>query len=106
MIPDPSPPFEFEPSGAIRDRIALLLTEAAKRGVLDEAAAALHEIVRRLVSSPRDWGDPFRNLRHSKITMFHGFHWDLRCRYGVHDRVPIVFLSRITPLPKNPLFGL
>jgi hypothetical protein len=106
LIPDPSPPFEFEPSGAIRDRIAHLLTEADKRGVLAEAAAAFHQIVRWLIRRPRKWGDPIRNLRHAQVTVYRGIHWDLACQYGVHDRVPIVFLSDIRPLPDNPLYGL
>ena len=105
MIPDPSPPFEFEPSGAIRERFEQLLVAAEARGVLAEAGEAPAEIVRRLVRRPRRWGDPIRHPAHAQLTQYRGVHWNLACYYAVHDRVPIVFLTDITPLEESPLFG-
>jgi hypothetical protein len=105
VIPDPSPPFEFEPSGAIRERIERLLVAADAQGVLAEAGEALVQIVRRLVHRPRRWGDPIRNLAHAHLTQYRGVHWNLACYYAVHNRVPIVFLTDITPLEESPLFG-
>jgi len=46
-----------------------------------------------------------RRYRHAQLTEYRGLHWILLCRYAVHDRVPIVFLTDITPLEENPLFG-
>jgi hypothetical protein len=106
VIPDPSPPFEFELSGAMRERLEHLLAGAAERGVLQDAATALAEILRRLANTPRKWGDPIQNLRHANLTVYRGMHWELRCQYAVHNRVPIVFLTEILPLERNPLFGL
>ena len=106
MIPDPWPPFEFEPSEAIRERLEALLNLAAARGVLGEAADALTEIIRLLVHEPRRWGDPMRGYRHALLTQYRGVHWNVRCQYAVHDRVPIVFLTEITPLPGCPLFDV
>jgi hypothetical protein len=40
------------------------------------------------------------------LTEYHGRHWNLRCKYAVHDRIPIVFLLEITVLEGNPVFGL
>jgi hypothetical protein len=106
MIPDPSPPFEFEPSRAILDRIEALLSAAQVRGVFSEAADAISEITRLLVGEPREWGDPIRKWPHAHLTEYRGIYWNLRCRYGVHDRVPIVFLTEIVPLERCPLFGV
>jgi hypothetical protein len=105
VIPDPSPPFEFQPSEYIKERFRALLEVAAHRGVLSEAASALTEVTRLLIQSPRDWGDPIRHYRGAHLTEYRGLHWNLRCRYAVHDRVPIVFLTDVTPLEENPLFG-
>jgi hypothetical protein len=105
MIPDLSPPFEFQPSRAITDRIRELLTAAQRQGLLAEAADAIAEIGRRLVNEPRKWGDPVRQHVKAKLTEYRGLHWNLVCVYGVHDRVPIVFLTSIEPLEESPLFG-
>ena len=64
------------------------------------------QILEFLTIGPREWGDPVRHYAHLKMTEYRGQHWQLRCRYSVHDRVPIVFLTEITPLPDSPLFGL
>jgi hypothetical protein len=106
MIPDPSPPFEFDPSQLIRERIDELVDAATTIGRRTEAILAFAEIFRLLTIEPRDWGDPIRNHHGMKLTEYHGHHWNLRCKYAVHDRVPIVFLLEITVLESNPLFGL
>jgi hypothetical protein len=72
---------------------------------VNEAVKALTEVTRFLIQSPRSWGDPVRHYRGAELTEYRGQHWNLRCRYAVHDRVPIVFLTDITPLEENPLFG-
>lgn len=106
MIPDPSPPFEFQPSQAILERIQQLLIAARAQGLFAPAAAAIKEISWRLVHEPRKWGDPVRHRADAKLTEYRGLHWNLACHYGVHDRVPIVFLTDITPLEESPLFGV
>jgi hypothetical protein len=106
MIPDPSPPFEFEPPQAIRERIDSLVGLAATVGQRREAILAFAAIFRFLTIEPRSRGDPVRNYPDAKLTEYIGYHWHLRCRYAVHDRVPIVFLSEVTVLEGNPLFGI
>ncbi len=105
MIPDPSPPFEFEPSGAMKDRIRRMIDRAIVLGVRDQIVRALQEIVQFVTQSPRSWGDPVRNFRHAELTQFRAIHRKFRCVYSVHNRVPIVFLNELTPLKGNPLFG-
>lgn len=56
--------------------------------------------------APRDWGDPVRQYRKPQLTEYRAQHWKLQFRYTVHDRIPIVFLLEITPLPDSPLFGV
>lgn len=105
MIPDPAPPFEFEPSGAIKERLRRLLERAEALGVRPAVATAIREIVDLLRSQPREWGDPLRHFRNAQTTQFAGHHRKFRCVYSVHDRVPIVFLTGIYPMPGNPLYG-
>jgi len=105
MIPDPSPPYEFEPSEAMRERIRNLIDRAGKLGHRAAAIQAFAKIFDYLTRAPRDWGDPIRKYKKMKLTEYHGRHWNLRCVYSVHDRVPIVFLTKVIPLPGNPLFG-
>jgi hypothetical protein len=105
MIPDPSPPFEFEPSREIREPVRTLVDRATEQGLRDEAIEAFARIYYLLTMKPRKWGDPVRRYRNAQLTEYRGFHWDLMCRYAVHDRVPIVFLIEITPLEESPLYG-
>jgi hypothetical protein len=105
MIPDPSPPFEFQPSGAMRERMRRMIERAIELGVGDQVVDALTEITRRLVMSPRSWGDPLRNFRHAKTVEYRGQYEKFRCIYSVHDRVPIVFMTELVPLEGNPLYG-
>ena len=83
-----------------------LLTLAADCGVFDEALQAITEIIRRLVHEPRKWGDPVRIHKRAQLMEYRGLHWNLRCKYAVHERIPIVFLTEIVVLKGNPLFGL
>lgn len=105
MIPDPAPPFEFEPSAAMKERMRRMVERAAELGARDQVVRALTEVVRRLIQTPRSWGDPVRNYRHAQLTEYRAQYDQLRCIYAVHDRVPIVFLSALTPLEGHPLFG-
>jgi hypothetical protein len=105
VIPDPSPPFELGASGAIRERMQRMVGRAAALGVQSAVAQAFGEILERLVSRPREWGDPLRHFRNAQTTQYAGHHRKFRCVYSVHDRVPIVFLTDIYPMPGNPLYG-
>ncbi len=106
MIPDPSPPFEFELSAVMRERIRDLLELARDRHCENEASRAIiiMHILRLLKMEPRVWGDPICNYRQLKLTQYHGRLWNLRCVYAVHDRIPIVFLTEIVPQVGCPLY--
>jgi hypothetical protein len=105
MIPDPAPPFEVEASGLAKERIRQMLRQAIALGVYVEISRSLSDILQRLTSDPRSWGDPLWHFRSLQMTQFgrsiHGF----RCEYSVHDRIPTVVLTNLFPLPGNPLHG-
>ena len=105
MIPDPSPPFEFGVSGAVRERIGRMLARAATRGIRPEVERSVAFILDHLVMEPRTWGDPVWNLRNAEQVTYHGRHDRLLAVYTVHERVPIVFLWQIVPQEGHPLFG-
>jgi hypothetical protein len=90
----------------IRQRIRTLIDAATARGLRADAVRAFTRIFDYLTLAPRDWGDPVRQYRGLQLTEYRGQHWRLRCRYSVHDRVPIVFLTQIVPIKGSPLFGL
>jgi hypothetical protein len=89
----------------MKERMRRLLDRADARGVRPAIATALREIVDLLVNKPREWGDPLRHFRHAQTTQYAGHHRRFRCIYSVHNRVPIVFLTGIHPMPGNPLYG-
>jgi hypothetical protein len=105
VIPDPSPPFEVDASGYTRDRMRQMLNRAAQLGVQPEIAHTLTDILRRLETDPREWGDPLWRFHAAQMTQFGGSLRRLRCEYSVHDRIPTVVITNLFPLPGNPLYG-
>lgn len=105
MTPDPAPPFEFDMSGALRERVRRMLVRATELGVGQPIALALRAIMDAVTNRPREWGDPVRHFQHSQLTYYHGHHANFLAEYSVHDRVPMVFLINIVPLPGSPLHG-
>lgn len=105
MIPDPAPPFEVDASGTIRDRIRHMLLRAGELGVIPAVSRSLTEILRRLTTDPRDWGDPLWRYHSLQMFQYGGTLDNLRCEYSVHDRVPTVVITRLFPLPGSPLYG-
>ena len=105
MIPDPAPPFELDLSGLLRDQIRRMLRRAVVKGVGSPIQQSVAEIFKRLIMKPREWGDPIRNLQHARLVEYHGRHGDFLAIYAVHDRIPMVFLNHLIPLPRNPLYG-
>ena len=82
-----------------------MLDRAKTLGIASKIELAIAEVLHRLTQAPRDWGDPLRNYRHAHTVEYRGLHKNFRCTYSVHDRVPIVFMTELTPLEGNPLFG-
>lgn len=105
MIPDPAPPFEVHASGLVRDRIRRMLERSRQLGVGDEIARSITAILEHLMLGPREWGDPLRHFRSLQMTQFGRMIAGFRCEYSVHDRIPMVVISKLFPVPNNPLCG-
>jgi hypothetical protein len=82
-----------------------MLDRAHALGIGPEVERSIAFIVDRIITDPRGWGDPVRNFRYAHLVEYHGRHADFLAVYAVHDRIPIVFLSQVSPLPGNRLFG-
>ena len=105
MIPDPAPPYEFDMSGELKDRLRRMLTRAAQLHIGHETAIAFREIIEAVTNRPKEWGDPLRHFRASQMVYYRGLHGGFAAEYSVHDRVPMSFLYDVIPLPGHPLHG-
>ena len=103
MIPDPPPPFDVDMRAATRERIDALGRRATQLGIAGRFWSAVDEIMAELRRRPREWGEPFRNLRGFQMTARLAVHQNLRVIYSVHDRVPLVVVWSLTPTPSHPL---
>ena len=105
MVPDPAPPFEVDASGEFKDRLRRRLRRAFELGVSGEFGRSLAEITDLVTQKPREWGDPVKDFRHIQFTQYHGTHRGFVCIYSVHNRIPMVVVTKLIPLEGNPLFG-
>lgn len=105
MIPDPSPPFEFDMSGRLKERLARMLARAAQLGIGLQIALELRAIIDAVTNRPRTWGDSVRHFAAAQQTYYHGHHANFVGVCSIHDRVPMAFLIDVIPLEGNPLFG-
>jgi hypothetical protein len=105
VIPDPAPPFEVNASGEIKDRIRQMLHRAAELGVQPAIASTLTAILQRLMTDPREWGDPHWRFHTLQMIQYGGSMNGMRCEYSVHERVPTVVITKLFPLAGNPLYG-
>ena len=105
MIPDPAPPFEVDASGKVRERIRRILQWATALGVQPAISQALTDILSRLTTAPRVWGDPLWHFHTLQMTQYGGTLHGFRCEYSVHDRIPTVVITNLFPIAGNPLYG-
>ena len=106
MIPDPAPPYEFDMSGDLKDRLRRMLIRASELKIGYETATAFREIIDAVTNRPRDWGDPLRHFGASQMIYYRGLYGGFAAVYSVHDRIPMSFLYDITPMPEHPLYGV
>lgn len=105
MIPDPAPPYELDLSGALKEQIRRMATRADQLGCGPSVRQSIIDIFNFLINRPREWGDPVRNRPHAQLVEYKWRHGDLLAIYAVHDRIPMVFLNHLIPLPHHPLQG-
>ena len=90
-------------SAATRERIDELGRRAAEKGIAGDFWSAVDEIMLALQMQPRDWGDPFTNLRGFQMTARLAVYKKLRVVWSVHDRIPLVVLWSLSPTTGHPL---
>jgi hypothetical protein len=103
MTPSSYGPFDIELSTAQREKIARLNRRAIGMGLGPAFVDDLRSIFERLQKSPREWGDPLFHFKELKMIMYRGIHAKISVTYGVHDRLPLVFVSRIDLILNHPL---
>jgi hypothetical protein len=103
MIPDPPPPFDLDMSQMLRDHIRELGRRAVRAGIGGEFRDAVADVLEQLRTRPREWGEPFRNLRGFQMTARLAVHRQLRIVFSVHERVPLVVLWSLDPVSGHPL---
>lgn len=103
MTPSSYGPFEIELSQVQREHIEDLIRKSIASGIGPAFRADLLHVFERLRESPREWGDPLLSLKKMKMIMYRGIHAKIAVTYGVHDRLPLVFVSTIDLILNHPL---
>src|SRR4051812_22256499 len=103
MVPDPAPPFELGMSQSLLERIERLSDRASGRGIGKEFDRSVDRIMTMLRMSPRESGDPIRQLRGFSATEYRIVRDQLIVYYSVHNRIPMVTVWRFEPSPGHPL---
>jgi hypothetical protein len=103
MIPDPAPPFDVKLVGTAHRDILDLMARAGPRGLRLVVEQLLAQINAELHQRPRGWGDPIRNHPALEAVQYRGRAGFLLAYYSVHDRLPWVYLSKVTPPKGHPL---
>jgi hypothetical protein len=106
MIPPSSwGPFKIDYSTNQAEFIQRLVNKALALGYGQQFATELRAITDKLERTPRDWGDPLFPLHALQLMVYRGIHARLAITYGVHDRLPIVFIRDFKPILDHPLAG-
>ena len=91
-------------AGFALSQLQRLRTIAKQRNLQPLLLEVVRQMMQNLETSPREWGDPYRNfralqtVRYGKTIMAAG----LRITYVVHDTEPIVWITSIRPLFGSP----
>jgi hypothetical protein len=104
MVPDPAPPFEVGMSQLLHEQIGQPFDLAHARGIGETFDATVVRILEKLRMSPRESGDPIRNLRGLHMVQYRIYFGGLVANYSVHDRIPMVALWSLGPDPHHPLY--
>jgi hypothetical protein len=97
-------PYRYSMIARFREQLLEIGRRASFRGVRHELAESLRRIERRLIDSPREWGDPWYRVGGMHLTVFSGRIDFLQVIYAVHDDQPVVFAQSIRPIPGHPLY--
>lgn len=84
---------------AVRDKLTRWGAVAVLIGMRDSFLAAIRAIEERLRADPEEWGDPVRDFRGLRLTMYHHYGPLLIVKYAVHiDGTPVFVMDvQLTP---------
>lgn len=106
MMPDePSAAFTLFASPLAKRQIRYLGNVADRTGSRESLYRTIKSIEFALVSSPREWGDPSRNLTGMKMIAYRRLFADLIVAFAVHESESLVWLHSIKPGPGHLLFS-
>jgi hypothetical protein len=88
---------------AVRERLRRWAAVASRIGMRVEYAAALREMEDRLRTDPEAWGDPVKDFKGLRLTVYHRYGRVLRVKYAVHIDGTPVFVLDVSPTPDTPL---
>jgi hypothetical protein len=105
VIPSSYGPFEVSLTQIQRDQVKRLQRKARELGLGESFIADFRAIVEKLEKSPREWGDPLHFLPTVQMSVYRGIYAKIAVAYGVHARLPIVFVRQIDLVLGHPLAG-
>lgn len=91
-----APRFTLSVSDAVRDQTKNLYRNAQVLGKGDAFMAAYRQIVERLRTSPRSFGEPEYSLHSMRLIVYKGALAPLVVSYAVHEDQPLVFVRRFS----------
>jgi hypothetical protein len=94
--------YTVEMLGRARDEYLDILrrADAVDRG--SDVSDAYRNVLSRLASDPRGFGEPLYDLRKMRMQVLRGTVPPLYVEYGVHDDTPLVVIRRIVWLADRP----
>jgi hypothetical protein len=90
--------YEVSISGQTGAYLKQLHAQAAEKGQGHRFVAALRQILERLKNAPRELGEPMFRLPAARVTMSKAIVPPLVVHFGVHDELPLVFVTQFIPL--------
>jgi hypothetical protein len=90
--------------GQFSGQLDRLLRVAEERGPQAVLLDILREVRDEVQRHPREWGDPYTNLRALNVVRYGRplLPSAIRVEYAVHNEKPFVWLSAIWALPGSP----
>ena|SRR6266540_4243043 len=102
-----SPRFTVGLVGKAVEQFEQLTARAEQRDLRELLSAVFRHVIQTLETSPREWGDPFRNYHGLNATGYQRAILPARLwiEYAVHNVDPVVWISRLIALEGSLFAG-